>query len=93
MGKNVIIFRADTSSSVHFESKAKYILLIAEEPTKGLHDSTLTAEVIYSINFTQPNKRFVLSLNYNGSTSFPFVNATKIYRFKTKNKRLCTVFR
>ena len=33
----------------------------------------------------QPNKRFVLSLYYNGSNSFLFVNATKLYQFKAKN--------
>ena len=43
---------------------------------------TLTAE--YPINFTQPNKRFVLSLHYNGINSFLFVNTRKIYQFKTK---------
>ena len=46
---------------------------------------TLTAEAKYPINFTQTNKRFVLSLHYNGINSFIFVNATKIYQFKGKN--------
>ena len=58
--------------------------------------TTLTAEAIYLINFTQPNKRFTLGLHYNESNSFLFVNATKLYQFKTNqnlNKRLCTVFR
>ena len=35
------------------------------------------------MNFTQ-SKRFVLSLHYNGSNRFLFVNATKIYQFKVK---------
>ena len=39
-------------------------------------------------NFTQPNKRFVLSLHYIGSNSFLFVFATKIYRFKAKNSEI-----
>ena len=30
-------------------------------------------------------KRFVLSPHYNGSNSFLFVNATKIYQFKGKD--------
>ena len=37
------------------------------------------------INFTQPNKRFMLSLHYNGSNSILFVNTTKVYQFKGKN--------
>ena len=38
----------------------------------------------YPINFTLPEKRFTLSLHYNGSNSFLFDNATKIYQFKAK---------
>ena len=85
MGKNVIIFGADMSSAVHIDNKGKYILILGVEPTQGLDDTTLIAEAIYPINFTQPNKRFVLSLHYNGSNIFLFVNATKIYQFKAKN--------
>ena len=84
MGKNVIIFGADMSSSAHIDNKGKYILILGVEPTQGLDDTTLTAEAIYPINFTQPNKRFVLSLHYNGSNTFLFVSATKIYQFKSK---------
>ena len=48
----------------------------------------LTAEVKCPINFTQPRKRLVLSLHYNGSNSFLFVDATKIYQFKAKNSEI-----
>ena len=57
----------------------KYILILGEGPTKGLDDTTLTAEAIYPINFTQPNKRFALNLHYNGSKNFLFVNSIKTY--------------
>ena len=87
-GKNVIIFGADMSSSVHIDNKNKDILILVEGSTQGLGDTTLTAEAIYPINFTQPNKRFVLSLHYNGSSSFVFVNTTKIYQFKEKNSEI-----
>ena len=63
MGKNVIIFGADVSSSVHIDHKNKDILILGEGPTQVLVDTTLAAEAIYPINFTQPNKRFVLSLH------------------------------
>ena len=48
----------------------------------------------YPINFTQSGKRFALILHYTGSTSFLFVNATKVYQFKgedskTKDYALC----
>ena len=70
------------SSSVHIDNKGEDILIIGEELTQGLDNTTLTAEAIYPINFTQLNKRFVLSLHYNGSNSFLFLNATKTYQFK-----------
>ena len=88
MGKNVIIFGADMSSFVHIDNKNKDVLILGEGPTQGLDDTTLTAEVIYPITFTQPNKRFVLSLRYNGSNSFLFVNATKIYQFKARDSEI-----
>ena len=78
MGKNFIIFQADMSSSVHIDNKWKAILILGEGPTQALDDNTLTAKATHHINFTQPGKRFVLSLHCNESNSFPFVNATKI---------------
>ena len=79
MGKNIIILGADMSSSVHIDNKNKDILILGEGPTQRLDDTKLTAEDIYLITFTQPNKRFALSLHYNRSNSFLFLNATKIY--------------
>ena len=85
MGKNVIILGADMGLSVHIDNKNKDILILSERPAQRLDDTTLTAETIYPINFTQRNKRFVLSLHYNGRNSFLFVNATKIYQLKAKD--------
>ena len=70
------------SSSQYIEKKNKDILILGKGPTQELDDTTLTAEAKYSIIFTQPRKIFVLRLHYNGSNSFLFVNATKIYQFK-----------
>ena len=83
-GNNVIIFGADMRSSVHVDNKGKDILILGEGPTQGLDNNTLTAEAKYPINFTKSEKRFLLSLHYNGSNSFLFVNATKVYQFKAK---------
>ena len=41
------------SSSVHVDNKKKDILILGDGPTQGLHDTTLTAEKKYSINFTE----------------------------------------
>ena len=68
MERNVIIFGADMNSSVHVDNNGKDILILGEGPTQGLDDMTLTAEAKYTINFTKPNKRFVLSLHYNRRT-------------------------
>ena len=40
---------------------------------------------IYPNNFTEAGKRFVLSLDYNGSNSSLFVNAVKMYQVKAKD--------
>ena len=69
------------SSSVHIDNKGKDILILGKGPTQGLKHM-LAAETQYSINFTRPGIKFCLSLHYNGSNSFLFVNATKIYQFK-----------
>ena len=58
MGKNILIFGTDVSSSVHINNEGKDILILCEGPTQRLH-----GEAIYPVNFTQPNKRFVLTLH------------------------------
>ena len=88
MGSNLIIFGADMSSSAHIDHKGKDILILGEGPTQILDDTTLRPESIYPITFTQPNKRFVLSLHCNGGNSFLFVNATKRYQFKANNSEI-----
>ena len=52
--------------------------MVKEMILQGLSNNILTAEAKYPMNFTQPRKRFALSLNSNGSNSFLFVNAAKI---------------
>ena len=37
---------------------------------------------MYSINFTITNKKFCLSLHYNGVNSYLLANGTEIYKFK-----------
>ena len=76
------------SSSVHIDNKGNNILIIAKRPTQGLDDTTLTAEAKYSINSTISQRRFCLSLHYNGSNSFAFVNTTKMYKFKAKDSEM-----
>ena len=58
------------SSSVHIDNKWKNILILGYGQTQRLPDDTLTPEAKYSINFTQSNIKFCLSLHYNGNNSF-----------------------
>ena len=88
IGKNVIIFGVDLSSSVHIDDKGKYILILGKGPTQGLDSTTFTAKALYPINFTQSRKKFVLSLHYNGSNSFLFANATKVCQVKAKDSEM-----
>ena len=60
-------------------------------PTQGL-GTKLTAEALYPINFTQSRKRFELSLHFNGSNSFLFVNATKVYQLKANDSEDYTLY-
>ena len=63
-GKNVLIFGADMSTSIHIDNKKKDILVLGRGPTQGL-ESTLSAEKMHSINFTVTKKKFCLSLHCN----------------------------
>ena len=60
-------------------------MILGGGPTQGLDSITFKGEAKYSINFTQWNRKFWISLHCNGSNSFLFVNATKIYQFKAKD--------
>ena len=85
MRRDILIFGADMSSSVLIDNKNRDVLILGDEQTQGIDDTTLLVEAICRINFTQPNKIFVLSLNYNGSNSFTFVNAKKYLNSKQKS--------
>ena len=76
-GQNVLIFGVDMSSSADIDNKKKDILVLGIGRTQGL-EHPLTAEKMYSINFTMTKKTFCLSLHYNGANSYLFVNGTEI---------------
>ena len=72
------------SFCAQIDNKKKDILILGKGPTQRL-ENTLTAEKMYSINFTVTKNKFCLSLHYNGANSYLFVNGTKIYKFKAKD--------
>ena len=43
---------------------------------------------MYSINFTENDKKFCLSLHHNGANSYLLFNGTDIYKFKAKDSEI-----
>ena len=43
---------------------------------------------MYSINFTEHDKKFCLSEHYNGANSYLFVNGTEIHKLKAKDSEI-----
>ena len=76
------------SSSINNANNKKNILILGKGPTQGLDEHSLSAEKMYSINFTKTNKIFSLSLHYNGDNSYLFVNRTEIHKFKAKDTEI-----
>ena len=72
------------STSIHIDNKGKDILVLGRGPTHRL-ESTLTAEKMYSINFTVTKKKLCLYFHYNGANSYLFLNGIEIYKFKAKD--------
>ena len=66
----------------------KDILILGKGLTQKPHNTNLTAETEYSINFTKQENKFCLSLHYNESNSYLFVNAAKICQFKAKDSEI-----
>ena len=64
--RNVLILGADMSFSVHATNRANNIYVMGEAFVQGINDTTIYAEKIFYRNFTDPGKKFVLSLHYNG---------------------------
>ena len=87
-GRNVIIFVADISLSFHVDNNGEKNLILGKCSTQGLGEHSLSAEKIYSINFTKINTKFCLSLHYNRSNSYFFVNGTEIHKFKEKDSEI-----
>ena len=86
--RNVKIFRADMSSSSHANNKKNNILFLGKDFIQGINGTTIYAKKLYSIKFTENNKKIFLSLHYNGANSYLFVNGTKIYKFKAKDSEI-----
>ena len=76
------------SSSGHVDNRNKYILILVKGPTQGLDDTTLAVEKEYAINFSEQQKKFCLSLHYNGANSYLFLNGIEIFEFIAKDSEI-----
>ena len=88
MARNIIIFGADLSNSVHATNKTQNILILGHGLAQKVNNTTIYAEKLYSPNFSAENKRFCLSLHYNGDDSYSFVNGKEVTKFKAKKSEI-----
>ena len=88
MARNVIIFGVGMSFSKHANNKANNIYVMGKDYIQKINDTTTYAEKMYYRNFTDPGKKFVLSLHYNGNNSYLYVNGNQELKFKTKTDQL-----
>ena len=58
------------------DNRKKDILVLGKDPKQEL-EHALSAEKLYSINFTGENKKI-----YNNENSYLFVNGTEVIKFK-----------
>ena len=81
----MLIFGVDVSFSVHATNTANNIYIMGEALVQGINDTTIYAEKNLYRNFTDPGKKLVLSLHYNGDNSYLFVNGRQELKFQAKN--------
>ena len=86
--RNVLIFGADMSFSVHATNRANNIYVMGTGLTQGINDTTIYAEKNFYRKFTDFGKKFMLSLHYNGDDSYLFVSGRQELKFKAKTDQL-----
>ena len=57
-------------------------MIPGDSPVQRLDETT---EKVYSINFTEQQRKLGLSFYYNESNSYVFVNGSEIFKFKAKD--------
>ena len=100
-GKNVVILGFDMSFSSHQRNRENSVYVLAPGEIQGvttvgptsvggskIKGITIYAEKLYKTNFTQQNKKFVLSLHYNGNSLYLFVYGVQKLKFKAKTDQI-----
>ena len=76
------------SFSVHKTKRVNHIYVLGDGFAQGINDITIYAEGKFYRNFTDPGKKFMLSLHYNGNDSYLIVNGRQELKFKCKTDQL-----
>ena len=79
--RNVLIFGADMSFSVHATNRANHIYLMGTGLAQGINDTTIYAEKNFYRNFTDFGKK-------NCINSYLYVNGEQELKFKAKKYQL-----
>ena len=72
------------SNSTHSNNKTKIILVLGKYFIQGIDSTAMYAAKMYSTNFTLDNKKFCLSLHYNGDNSYLIVNGKEVINLRAK---------
>ena len=76
------------SFSIHANKRANSIYVLGNFLVQGINGTSMYAEKVHNINFTQVEKKFVLSLHYDGDNSYLFINGTQELKFKSRNDQI-----
>ena len=74
--------------SRHTNNRANNIHVLGKDFIQGVNGATIYPEKMYKTNFTEQDKKFILSLHYNGDDSYLFVNGIQQLKLKTKSSEI-----
>ena len=76
------------SFSNHSNNRANNTYVLGKDFIQGINGTTIYAEKMYKTDFTEQDKKFALSLHYNGDNSYLFVNGVQQLKFKAKDSEI-----
>ena len=85
-GRNVVIFGVNMNSSVHVDNKGRDIFILEICPTQRLGEHSLTAEKMYSVNFTDHRKKCACIIM--GQTVIYLLTAQNLLNLKQKIQKI-----
>ena len=82
--RNLILYGADMKNSSHTTNKKHRLYILGKIFTQRLqYGATIYAEHDYvKVNGTQVNKKFILSIHYNGDNLYMFINGVQKFKLK-----------